>query len=301
MVSLYAKLKPEQQGRIDELWEDFKEMWMSQDTSSMKFVLDFVSQEIQVRVSDCEKVLDELFHDEIANSEASVITSKVTERRDSLKDTQGDLRVDLVANLIKVKYARERKILYGEVLDLSNLDADSLKVTHPRLYFSALQDADALMKGIDPVDNFLFINEVSTGLVRDIVDTLRGNSPLSVTTIIRLMKRRYSTWNTKVRTTLEWLVQQGLVSKVGVRRYTLRQEDENGSFHLSATEQRIIACLDSKEGKNYTTLYRDMGVINHPALREELKKAVMNLEDRGYIFRGAYNRLLKSVEDFKDA
>ena len=47
MSSSYAKLKPDQQGRIDELWDDFKEMWMSQDASSMKFVLDFVSQEIR--------------------------------------------------------------------------------------------------------------------------------------------------------------------------------------------------------------------------------------------------------------
>ena len=126
------------------------------------------------------------------------------------------------------------------------------------------------------------------------MDVLRDNEALSVTTIIKLMKRRYSTWNIKIRNTLDWLVQQGLVSRVGLSRYTLRVEDSN-SYQLSSLEQRILSNLDSRRGKNKTLLFRDLGVINHKILRAEVNSAITQLEDRGYIFRGAYNRLLKCV------
>jgi len=206
----------------------------------------------------------------------------------------GNLRSDLLSNLIKVKFARERKILYGEIIDLKTLDSESIKITHPRLYLASIKDADSLMKGIDPVDNLLFINDVSTGLVRDIVDILRNNEPLSVTIIVKLMRRRYSTWNERVRKTLDWLVQQGLVSRVGLSRYTLREEDTN-SYQLSSLEQRVLSCLDSRKGKNYTVLYRELGVINHSDMRDEIKNTVLQLQDRGYIYIGAYNRLLKTM------
>ena len=112
--------------------------------------------------------------------------------------------------------------------------------------------------------------------------------------MIKLMKRRYSTWNTKIRNTLDWLVQQGLVSRVGLSRYTLRVEDSN-SYQLSSLEQRILSNLDGRKGKNKTLLFRNLGVINHQSLRGEVNLALKELEDRGYIFRGAYNRLLKCV------
>ena len=70
---------------------------------------------------------------------------------------------------------------------------------------------------------------------------------------------------------------------------------------LSSLEQRILSNLDSRKGKNKTLLFRDLGVINHKNLRSEVNSAITQLEDRGYIFRGAYNRLLKCVPQVGDA
>ena len=74
----------------------------------------------------------------------------------------------------------------------------------------------------------------------------------------------------------------------------MRVEDSN-SYQLSSLEQRILSNLDGRKGKNKTLLFRNLGVINHQSLRGEVNLALKELEDRGYIFRGAYNRLLKCV------
>ena len=269
-VSLvFSTLDDTQKDKFVSLWSDFSDMWSSEDEASVRFV-------------------------EYQNEPAPtvVIQKEVLVGRSESKPP--DVRRDLLDNLIKVRFARERKLLYGEVVDMRTLDSESIKITHPRLYSAALKDAESLMKGIDPVDNLLFINDVSTGLVREIVDVLKDSEPMSVTNMIKLMKRRYSTWNTKIRNTLDWLVQQGLVSRVGLSRYTLRVEDSN-SYQLSSLEQRILSNLDGRKGKNKTLLFRNLGVINHQSLRGEVNLALKELEDRGYIFRGAYNRLLKCV------
>jgi len=290
MSSVFSTLDGEQQEQFMLLWSDFQEMWLSEDEASVKFVIEFISQEMGLESLKVKKLIME-YHAQPPPSPPEVmeVSQEVLRNQKS-----PDVRKDLLDNLIKVKFARERKILYGEMIDMRTLDAESIKITHPRLYFAALQDAESLMKGIDPVDNLLFINDVSTGLVRDIVDILREQEPLSITSIIKLMKRRYSTWNQKIRTTLDWLVQQGLVSRVGLSRYTLRVEDTN-SYQLSSLEQRILSHLDVRKGKNKTLLYRDLGVINHKVLKAEVTVAIKQLEDRGYIFRGAYNRLLKCI------
>lgn len=289
-VSLvFSRLDDVQQEQFVSLWSDFSDMWSSEDEASVRFVVDFISKEMRLEYSDVETLIDE--YQKEPSSLAPVQTTQVIAVNESKPP---DVRKDLLDNLIKVRFARERKLLYGEVVDMRTLDSESIKITHPRLYSAALKDAESLMKGIDPVDNLIFINDVSTGLVREIVDVLRDNDALSVTTIIKLMKRRYSTWNNKIRNTLDWLVQQGLVSRVGLSRYTLRVEDSN-SYQLSSLEQRILSNLDSRKGKNKTLLFRDLGVINHKSLRIEVNGAITQLEDRGYIFRGAYNRLLKCV------
>tara|TARA_R100000908_G_C3735242_1_gene133373 strand:- start:193 stop:1089 length:897 start_codon:yes stop_codon:yes gene_type:complete len=289
-VSLvFSRLDDVQQEQFVSLWSDFSDMWSSEDEASVRFVVDFISKEMRLEYSDVETLIDE--YQKEPSSLAPVQTTQVIAVDESKPP---DVRKDLLDNLIKVRFARERKLLYGEVVDMRSLDSESIKITHPRLYSAALKDAESLMKGIDPVDNLIFINDVSTGLVREIVDVLRDNDALSVTTIIKLMKRRYSTWNIKIRNTLDWLVQQGLVSRVGLSRYTLRVEDSN-SYQLSSLEQRILSNLDSRRGKNKTLLFRDLGVINHKILRAEVNSAITQLEDRGYIFRGAYNRLLKCV------
>tara|TARA_Y100000004_G_scaffold73690_1_gene82772 strand:+ start:214 stop:1110 length:897 start_codon:yes stop_codon:yes gene_type:complete len=295
-VSLvFSRLDDVQQEQFVSLWSDFSDMWSSEDEASVRFVVDFISKEMRLEYSDVETLIDE--YQKEPSSPAPVQTTQVIAVNESKPP---DVRKDLLDNLIKVRFARERKLLYGEVVDMRTLDSESIKITHPRLYSAALKDAESLMKGIDPVDNLIFINDVSTGLVREIVDVLRDNDALSVTTIIKLMKRRYSTWNNKIRNTLDWLVQQGLVSRVGLSRYTLRVEDSN-SYQLSSLEQRILSNLDSRKGKNKTLLFRELGVINHKSLREEVNNAITQLEDRGYIFRGAYNRLLRCVPQVGDA
>tara|TARA_Y100000361_G_scaffold80714_1_gene71357 strand:+ start:214 stop:1110 length:897 start_codon:yes stop_codon:yes gene_type:complete len=295
-VSLvFSRLDDVQQEQFVSLWSDFSDMWSSEDEASVRFVVDFISKEMRLEYSDVETLIDE--YQKEPSPSAPVPTTQVIAVNESKPP---DVRKDLLDNLIKVRFARERKLLYGEVVDMRSLDSESIKITHPRLYSAALNDAESLMKGIDPVDNLIFINDVSTGLVREIVDVLRDNDALSVTTIIKLMKRRYSTWNIKIRNTLDWLVQQGLVSRVGLSRYTLRVEDSN-SYQLSSLEQRILSNLDSRKGKNKTLLFRDLGVINHKNLRSEVNSAITQLEDRGYIFRGAYNRLLKCVPQVGEA
>ena len=252
--------------------------------------MDLVSQELELKSERVYELLREYENQPLPPPVLNQVEAEVIVR----PTRRPDVRKDLLENLIKVKFARERKILYGEIIDMRDLDAESIKITHPRIYVAALQDAESLMKGIDSTDNLLFINDVSTGLVRDIVDVLRDHEALSVTNMVRLMKRRYSTWNEKVRNTLDWLVQQGLVSRVGLSRYTLRVEDSH-SYQLSSLEQRILSHLDFRKGKNKSLLYRKLGVINHKDLRVEVNTAIEQLEDRGYIFRGAYNRLVKTM------
>ena len=289
MSSMFASLTDDQQEKFAVLCSDFEDMWNSDDEASIKFVVDLVSQELEIESGDATKLLMEY------ETPPSSITPNISESQVIARPTaRPDVRKDLLDNLVKVKFARERKILYGEIIDMRNLDAESIKITHPRIYVAAIQDAESLMKGIDPIDNLLFINDVSTGLVRDIVDILREYESLSITNIVRLMKRRYSTWNEKVRNTMDWLVQQGLVSRVGLSRYTLRVEDSH-SYQLSSLEQRILSHLDSRKGKNKSLLYRKLGVINHKDLRVEVNTAIEQLEDRGHIFRGAYNRLIKTM------
>ncbi len=295
-VSLvFSTLDDTQKDKFVSLWSDFSDMWSSEDEASVRFVVDFISKEMELEYSQVETLIEE-YQNEPAPT--VVIQKEALVGRSESKPP--DVRRDLLDNLIKVRFARERKLLYGEVVDMRTLDSESIKITHPRLYSAALKDAESLMKGIDPVDNLLFINDVSTGLVREIVDVLKDSEPMSVTNMIKLMKRRYSTWNTKIRNTLDWLVQQGLVSRVGLSRYTLRVEDSN-SYQLSSLEQRILSNLDGRKGKNKTLLFRNLGVINHHSLRGEVNLALKELEDRGYIFRGAYNRLLKCVPQVGEA
>ena len=288
--SIFSSLTPEQQERFAILFSDFEEMWKSEDDVSIKFVIDLFTEELGLGTD----TVTTLLKDYQKQSHSISIKEEVVTEVVSRKTHRPDVRKDLLDNLIKVRFARERKILYGEIIDMRDLDVESIKLTHPRIYMAAVQDAESLMKGIDPVDNLLFINDVSTGLVRDIVDILREHDSLSVTNIVRLMKRRYSTWSQKVRNTLEWLVQQGLVSRVGLSRYTLRVEDSY-AYQLSSLEQRILSHLDNRHGKNKSQLYRNLGVINHIELRGEVNFAIQHLEDKGYIFKGAYNRLLKTI------
>ena len=288
--SNFTSLDAKQQKRFAILFTDFEEMLKSEDESSIKFVVDLISGELELETDTVITLLKEYQK----QSRSASVTEEVVTEVVSRNTTRPDVRKDLLDNLIKVRFARERKILYGEIIDMRDLDVESIKLTHPRIYMAAVQDAESLMKGIDPVDNLLFINDVSTGLVRDIVDILREHESLSVTNIVRLMKRRYSTWSQKVRNTLEWLVQQGLVSRVGLSRYTLRVEDSY-SYQLSSLEQRILSHLDNRQGKNKSKLYRNLGVINHIELRSEVNFAIQHLEDKGYIFKGAYNRLLKTI------
>ncbi len=289
-VSLvFSTLDDTQKDKFVSLWSDFSDMWSSEDEASVRFVVDFISKEMELEYSQVETLIEE-YQNEPAPT--VVIQKEVLVGRSESKPP--DVRRDLLDNLIKVRFARERKLLYGEVVDMRTLDSESIKITHPRLYSAALKDAESLMKGIDPVDNLLFINDVSTGLVREIVDVLKDSEPMSGTNMIKLMKRRYSTWNTKIRNTLDWLGLHGLVSRVVLSRYTLRVEDSN-SYQLSSLEQRILSNLDGRKGKNKTLLFRNLGVINHQSLRGEVNLALKELEDRGYIFRGAYNRLLKCV------
>lgn len=290
MASMFASLTDDQQEKFAVLCSDFEDMWKSDDEASIKFVVDLVSQELELKSERVYELLREYENQPLPPPVLNQVEAEVIVR----PTRRPDVRKDLLENLIKVKFARERKILYGEIIDMRDLDAESIKITHPRIYVAALQDAESLMKGIDSTDNLLFINDVSTGLVRDIVDVLRDHEALSVTNMVRLMKRRYSTWNEKVRNTLDWLVQQGLVSRVGLSRYTLRVEDSH-SYQLSSLEQRILSHLDFRKGKNKSLLYRKLGVINHKDLRVEVNTAIEQLEDRGYIFRGAYNRLVKTM------
>jgi len=309
MTSIYSKLESERKQKADAIWLDFGEMWLSEDSESRAFVSDFLSKELLMSEDVCCKLLDELNLVHIGEAHKHRVQKKTfVKSHINLSDALGDtldegvadtseVRASLLENLLKVKYARERRILYDENVDLSHLDSTSIKITHPRLYFSAVDDVESLMSGIDPVDRMLVINKVSSGVVKEVVDILKAEGSQSVTSIIRLMGKRYNTWNQKVKTTLEWLQHQGLVYRVGAKRYAFKSEvNEESIPELTALDQQILLLLNGvREGMTFTKICRSLGFINYPLLRAQVTDSIENLENRGYIIRGAYNRIIRKT------
>lgn len=307
MESIYSSLNPAQKVRADEAWTDFGQMWLSSDEKAKSFVSEFLSGELAISDSDCRKLLDELnlVHRGRAQKHRShthtyvktdiKVSDALGEALDKDVTDSTSVRHTMIENLVRIKYARERKILYDETVDLAQLDSASLKVSHPRIYLSAVNDVESLLNGIEPVDRVLVVNKVSSGVVQDIVQLLKQEGAQSVTSLIRLMGKRYGSWQEKVRSTLEWLQHQGLVYRVGAKRYAFKSDMNHDPLpELSALEQKILVSLGSDtSGKTFTRICRDLGFVNYPHLRDSAKQAVFNLEDRGYVIRGAYNRIIR--------
>ena len=145
MASMFASLTDDQQEKFAVLCSDFEDMWKSDDEASIKFVVDLVSQELELKSERVYELLREYENQPLPPPVLNQVEAEVIVR----PTRRPDVRKDLLENLIKVKFARERKILYGEIIDMRDLDAESIKITHPRIYVAALQDAESLMKGID--------------------------------------------------------------------------------------------------------------------------------------------------------
>ncbi len=307
MESIYSSLNPAQKVRADEAWSDFGNMWLSSDAKSKAFVVEYFIDELGFDDAECKILLDELNlvhkrrvqkhrqHTHTFVKSDIKLSDAFGENLDEAMTDSASVRHSMVENLVRIKYARERKILFDETIDLAKLDAVSLKVSHPRLYLSAVNDVESLLKGIEPVDRILIVNQVSSGVVQDVVKLLKQEGSQSVTSLIRLMGKRYGSWQEKVRSTLEWLQHQGLVYRVGAKRYSFKNDMNHDPLpELSALEQKILLFLgEDKSGKTFTKICRDLGFINYPHLRESAKQAVFNLEDRGYVIRGAYNRIIR--------
>jgi DNA-binding MurR/RpiR family transcriptional regulator len=45
----------------------------------------------------------------------------------------------------------------------------------------------------------------------------------------------------------------------------------------------------------FTKICRSLGFINYPLLRAQVTESIENLENRGYIIRGAYNRIIRKT------
>lgn len=307
MDSIYSSLSSTQKVRADEAWSDWGQMWLSSDEKSKDFVLDYLCGELSISVGDCRLLLDELNlvhrgraqkhrrHNHTFVKSDIKLSDALGESVDEDITDSMSVRHSMVDNLVRIKYARERKILYDETIDLAKLDSASLKVSHPRIYLSAVNDVESLLNGIEPVDRVLIVNKVSSGVVQDIVNLLKQEGAQSVTSLIRLMGKRYGSWQEKVRSTLEWLQHQGLVYRVGAKRYAFKNDMNHDPLpELSALEQKILLSLGvDTSGKTFTKICRDLGFVNYSHLRDSVKQAVFNLEDRGYVIRGAYNRIIR--------
>ena len=78
--------------------------------------MDFISKEMRLEYSDVETLIDEYRKE--PSSPTPVQTTQVIAVNESKPP---DVRKDLLDNLIKVRFARERKLLYGEVVDINLL------------------------------------------------------------------------------------------------------------------------------------------------------------------------------------
>jgi len=316
MAQIFMSLPSDMRDKALGIWSDFSDMWLTGSDESKSFVVDFTVGELSLERSEAETLLDELRirQQTLKHSTHTYVKShKKVSHSTSLDASSSDdvsseiaanseppsVKDSLIENLVKVKYAREQNLLYGNRVGLETLDFSSIKVTHPRLYLSAVQDAEVLLGDVQPVDRVFLSNNISTGLVRDIIDTLEANGPLSITGLIRAMNRRYDTWSAKVKSSLEWLLNQGLVCHYGKSRFAVRKIVEGEDEGISALEQQVLLCVrESTQGATLTQISRSLGFINHSEGRQRVREAVDTLEGKGLVCRGAYNRIFQTTDQF---
>lgn len=298
-------LDMEQMLKVKQTWKSFGNIWAEGEARGMKFVAEHLTMEMQIDFDVAFALLSE-YERNMNRSHTNNITIQATvkESGESLSTTYGveeidertNTRQELVDILLRIKYAQERHVFYDEVLDIENIPLDKVKVAHPRLHQLAIKEAEGMMSGVDEQDATSLLKTFNKGLVKDILDCLENNEPMSATGVLRALGKKYANWHQRISNVLQWLVSQNLVYRVGAKRYAFSGYAEvEGVGNLGAMESRILSEIPDDGYMTTSQLHRNLGGVNHEKRRDEINTAIEILVEKGYLERGVYRRLSKLV------
>ena len=296
------ELDAESMLKVKQVWSSFGNLWAEGSARSMDFVTKALMDELNVEydvafgyLRDYEKDLKRKpsFQTSVILKEKETPTPEVgnfltQESSDDLPST----RQELVDILVKIKYAQERSVLYDEDMNIDSIDAESIRVAHPRLYQIAVKEAQTMMKGVDNQNTMAILKTVNKGLVKDILHSLSEGGPMSATGMMRHLGKKYANWHKRISNVLQWLVSQNLIYRVGATRFAFGGYDEVEEVEgLGALEKRVLNEFEEGSEMTSTQLYRKLSCINHARRRDDIDKSVDILILKGFLIRGAYRRL----------
>jgi len=289
--------------KVKQVWSSFGNLWAEGSSRSMDFVTKALMEELNVTfdiafgyLRDYEKDLKRKpsFQTSVILKEKGLSNSADETSTHEGSDELPTTRQELVDILLKLKYAQERSVLYDEDTDIDSIDADSVRLAHPRLYQIAVREAQTMMKGFDNQDTMAILKTVNKGLVKDILSSLSEEGPMSATAMMRHLGKKYANWHKRISNVLQWLVSQNLIYRIGAARFAFggygEVEDVEG---LGALEKRVLNEFEGGAEMTATQLYRKLSCINHARRRDDIDKSVDVLILKGFLIRGAYRRLIR--------
>ena len=297
-------LEAEEMLKIKQVWTSFGNLWAEGSARSMDFVTKALMDELNVEYDIAFGYLRQ--YEKELKRKTSYQASVMLEEREMTDSAEGNgltqegsdplhsTRQELVDILLKIKYAQERNVLYDEDTNIDGLDADSIRIAHPRLYQVAVREAQGMMKGVDNHDSMTILKTVNKGLVKDILTSLSENGPMSATAMMRYLGKKYANWHKRITNVLQWLVSQNLVYRVGATRYAFGGYEEVEEIEgLGALEKRVLNEFEEGSTLTSTQLYRNLRCINQAQRRNDIDRAVDVLIQKGFLLRGAYRRLTR--------